>query len=356
MKSGTLFFLGTGTLAFALAATGLGCQGGGGGTGATGTTTGIGGDGTGGNGTGGTSTTTTSGSTSTTTTGTGGAAQVVTIQDITTGKIGPKIPVQVKGAVAMSHKFLVSQSSTTGSCLWGVMLSAPGLTETGENTGILSVSYGTNAMLDEMGNGPYCPTIQQGEPAGDGFPDDVKPGDVLDITGKTDKFLLSSCGSKPTDSLVPQFQLSNVISAVKTGTATVPTPHVVELAELKTIAAQTDGSFFDKWGGVKVRVQNVAPVLVTPMGGSMPGVVGDYGKIKLEGSNAEVGDKIYYHGLLNFLKDPCHSGPIYADTTTTFTQIDAFVYLNFCTWDLEPENRCVDLAPPSDDCAGNLCP
>lgn len=362
MKSGTLFFFGTGILTLALAATsGLtGCQGGSTGTGASGTTSNTGGEGTTtGSNTGGTHTGSTSGSTTTTGTGgTGSSGMEVTIQDITTNKVGPDIPIKVSGVVAMSHKFLVSQSSTTGSCLWGVFLSAPGITTTDKNTGILAVSYGTQAMIPDGGSKAFCPVIQQGVPAGDGFPDDVKPGDVFDVTGKSAKFVLSSCGTKPGETTIAQYQISNVApgGAVKKGTAPVPAPAVISETDLAKVAGQTDQAFLNEWGGVKVRIKDATPVLVTPMGGTAPGIVGDFGKITLMGSNAQVGDKIYYQGLLNSFMDPCHMGPHYADNNTVFSAIDGFVFLNFCTWDIEPENRCVDLQPPSDDCAGNLCP
>lgn len=354
MKRSTAFFLGIASLTVALgASTMAGCQsdttGGGAGTSSS-SSSGSGGSASSSSGTAGGTTSSSSSSSS----GTGGAAQEVTIQDIATGKVGPKIPVQVNGVVAMTKKFLVSKSNNTGSCLWGIFVSAPGLTETGESTGALAVSYGTQATIPDGGTKAFCPVIEQGEPAGDGFPDDVKPGDVLDLTGKTDKFLSTSC-TDPGQSTVGQIQISNVITAVKKGTAAVPAPHVFTPADLTTLAGQTDSAFFSKWGGVKVRVQNVKPLVVTPDGGA-PTIVGDFGKIKLEGSNAEIGDKIYYQGLMASLGDVCRKGPVYADNNVTFTQVDGFVYLNFCTWDLEPANRCVDLQPPSDDCAGELCP
>lgn len=358
MKRGTLFVLGTGTLTFVLAAASgiTGCQSGT-------NTTGIGGSGTGGDSsttgtnttsTSGTNTTSSSSGTSSSSSGTGGAPQTVTIQDITKGTIGPKIPVEVKGVVAMSHKFLVSQSKSTGSCLWGVFISAPGLTETAPNSGILALSYGTPATIPDGGDKAFCPVIQKGDPAGDGFPDDVKPGDVLDIQGKTDSFIQSACGTQPGDSTVPQVQLANVIKATKTGTAAVPASHMLTTMELVDAAGQTSSAFYKQWGGVKVRTGGT-PEVVTPDGGA-PTIVGDFGRITLKEAGLIVGDKVYYQGLLNSLMDPCHSAPKYADNNVTFTKVDGFIYLDFCTWGLQPENRCVDLAPPSDDCGTEMCP
>jgi hypothetical protein len=363
MTRSTLFFLGTGTLTFVLAAaSGLaGCQNGGsGGTGGTGgegassttgtnTTSSSSGNNT-------TTSSSTSSSTGSSSSGTGGAPQTATITDITKGTIGPKVAVEVKGVVAMSRKFLVSQSKSTGSCLWGVFLSEPGISTTAANSGILALSYGTPAVIPDGGTKAFCPVIEKGDPAGDGFPDDVKPGDVLDVTGKTDSFIQMACGSQPGDSTVPQVQLANVTKATKTGTASVPTPHELSPDEFTSFAGQTDSDFYKKWGGVKVRLKDASPVVVTPDGGA-PSIVGDFGIITIQGqgSNLRVGDKAYYQGLLNSLKDPCHEGPKYADNTTTFTKIDGFVYLDFCTWSMEPSNRCVDFAPPSDDCGTETC-
>jgi hypothetical protein len=86
------------------------------------------------------------------------------------------------------------------------------------------------------------------------------------------------------------------------------------------------------------------------------GIVQQYGKITLSPSNAQIGDKVYYQGLLNSLGDPCHSTPAYATPPATFTQVDGFVYLDFCTWSIEPSSRCQDFQPASDDCGTTTCP
>ena len=142
-----------------------------------------------------------------------------TIDQVATynGDLGTGVHVKVVGAVAMSHKFLVSQSKSTGSCLWGVFLSAPGLTTTAANTGILAVSYGTDAVTNEAGSA-FCP-VPPLDPAGDMFPDDVAPGDVLDVIGKTDAYAPSACGTMGNPAATPQVQLSSVCQVTKTGTA-----------------------------------------------------------------------------------------------------------------------------------------
>jgi hypothetical protein len=297
--------------------------------------------------------------------GSGGSvpAIVVTIKQITDstdpGHVGAKTAVEVDGVVVMSHKFLISQSKTTGSCLWGIFVSAPGLTETAPNSGLLVASYGTQAEIAEGGTKAFCPLPGTTGPAGDAIPDDVKIGDVLNITGKTDYYIPKTCGMAAGDASVAQYQISNVISALPPTsgptTATPPTPHTLTDAEIAQLASGNDTAFHDQWGGVKVRIQNVTSVAQQTDAG--PGVITDaFGHIVLAGSNLQVGDKIYYQGLLKSMGNICRTGPVYADTTTTFTQIDGFSYLDFCTWGLLPDNRCADLVPPPDDCMATVCP
>jgi hypothetical protein len=302
---------------------------------------------------------------STSSTGTGGAPAVAaTIKDITTGKVGQKIHVKVTGAVVMSHKFLISQSSS-GSCLWGVFLSDPGLTETAANTGILATAYGTDAMIPTGGNKAFCP-IPGVDPVGDAFPDDVAPGDVVDVTGDSAYFNLNDINHTPKycinpgESLVHQFQISGINPGDVTRTSTkgpVPTPHLMAAADVATLASATDKAFHDQWGGVKVRIEGVTsvPQMVATDAGTVASITDQYGHIVLMGSNLQVGDKIYYQGLLK-KNDVCRAGPAYANATTTFTQIDGFGYLDFCTWGLLPSNRCLDFVPASDDCGNNTCP
>lgn len=343
---------------------------------------GNGGSSAGGSGLGGGDTTTTSssdgggGSTTSTTTGTGGGGgaggslPVVTIQDITSGTVGEAVDVEVHGVVAMSRKYLVSKSKNTGSCLWGVYLSAPGLSETGPNTGILALSYGTPGVTDPQGN-IVCPTIEQGS-VGDAFPDDVKPGDVLDVRGETSYFLLNACATQPADqnpSQVKQRQLAKVDLVTRTGTAPVPAPHTLTPEEIALLNSPTDQDFHDMWGGVWVRFPGpIAPALQTDQSGTQT-VVGPYGNIYLDlnaggggaggGSgvgieDVRVGDKVYY---VNGSQDSCHQGPIFANNAIEWARVDGFSTIDFCTWSLQPANKCADFDPASDDCTqGLVCP
>jgi hypothetical protein len=287
--------------------------------------------------------------------GGGPAAMMATVKDITTGNIGPKIAVELKGVVAMSPIFLVSQSKTSMSCLWGVFVSDPITGEAQANTGILVVSYGTMATINDGGTKAFCPVpgANGTGPTGSAIPDDTKPGDVLDVIGQSDSYIPTSCGTNPGDSTVPGYQVSKTTSVTKTGTATPPTPHTLTDADMASLSGQTATAFYNQWGGVKIAMKNVTSTPQTN-GDAGTAITDQYGNIILSPHNVQVSDKIYYQGLLA-KNDVCHKGPVYANATTTFTEVDGFVYLNFCTWEVLPENRCKDLTPGSDDCAGATC-
>ncbi|WP_438019637.1 hypothetical protein WMF18_11435 [Sorangium sp. So ce315] len=317
----------------------------------------------------------------TTTTGSAGgggtedppAARAATIEEITTGVVPRDTVVELKGVVAMSQKFFVDLTRS-GACLWGVFVSSPNLTETAANTGILAVSR-SEALTDEDGD-VVCPRLE-GASAGDPFPDDVAPGDVLDIVGETTYFSSSLCSdacgdlncdaeSDPPEtadtcrqdcgasreliaqSAVGQYQVEWIKSVTRTGHVDPPTPHVLTADEVLKLSSPTEAEFFHAWGGVKVRIEGpLDPVLRTnSMGEDV--VVGSYGNIHLEGGPVQVGDKIYYVGGA---QGACHKGPIYSDVNVVFNRVDGFLYNNFCIWSLQPANKCADIDPPSEDCA-----
>jgi hypothetical protein len=298
--------------------------------------------------------------------GAGGSLPVVTIEQITNesdpNHVGEGVDVEVHGVVAMSRKYLVSKSNNTGSCLWGVYLSSPGLSETGPHTGILAVSYGTPGETGADGK-IHCPMLENG-PVGDAFPDDVAPGDVLDVTGETSYFLLNACATQPADqnpSQVKQRQLAKVNKVERTGTGPVPTPHVVTAEELALLDSATDQDFHDAWGGVKVQlVTPPPPVLQTNQAGD-PSVVGPYGNIyldligngMLDPLDLRVGDKLYY---VDMSASACHTGPTFL-LDVSWSRIDGFSTIDYCTWSLQPTNKCAGFDPPSEDCAqGLMCP
>ncbi len=270
-----------------------------------------------------------------------------TIADLTTGAVGVDQKVTLRGVVAMSQLFLVSKSKNTGSCLWGVFVSSPGIGETAANSGMIVLSYGSPATIPEGETEAYCPKLGQ-EPTCSAIPDDVKPGDVLTVIGTHQVFPNPpNCTGDNPPNQVGMRQLSAVCHVARDGTAAVPTPHVLTAEEADLITSLDDAAFHDAWGGVKVRVENVG---VTPVDGE---VLGSFGVVTLD-NGIPVGDKVYYRPYSDNL---CHSGPVFSDTEVVFDHIDGFHYLNFCSWGIEAGDKCGDFAPASEDCAGNTtCP
>jgi hypothetical protein len=372
--------------------TGLGCQpntntsAGGGGTGAAGGSTNSGGTTSmGGTTAGG------GGATGGTTGGGGGTGGVpnsacemdvtdATVYQITDGTIGEKVKVRLDGVIAMSNKFLVSHSKNSGSCLWGVFVSAPktadgsaDLAETASGSGSIVLSYGPNADSASM---QPCLNHDAAVAAGmegdaDVIPDDVKPGDVLKVVGTTSKFIQASCGANATDSDIKQLQIFTPCLAEKTGaTKPVPAPHTLSVDELKLLAAQKTSvagatDFYAGWAGVKVRTPATSPKQWSGMtcGSTMDkqccaaGVpactVDPYGNIVLTDGGVTVPDSLYYlkTGEVG-AGDLCHVGPKFTDNPAPqWAYVQGFVQLNFCTWGLDPTDKCADFSPTPNDCS-----
>jgi hypothetical protein len=145
--------------------------------------------------------------------------------------------------------------------------------------------------------------------------------------------------------------VKNVCKVTKTGTAALPKAHVLTTAEITELASPSDTAFHDKWGGVKVAVENVTAA-TSP-------VVGMYGIVALNEGMLQVTDKMYYRGYEKTMV--CHAGPTFTAAAAppyfTFTHIEGFSYLDFCTWSLGVNDKCADFAPPSEDCAAmTSCP
>jgi hypothetical protein len=267
--------------------------------------------------------------------------------------VGEDIKVKLDGVIAMSHKHLISKSKMTGSCLWGVFVSAPTtengqqLTETAPYSGVIVLSYGDKAPTPD----DPCPT------GTDAIAEDVQPGDVLTVIGTTSNFILMSCGNFMSDSNIPQKQIFNSCLAKKTGTAAVPAPHVLTPAEITLLAKQktTDGPDVAKaheaWGGVKLRAENVPSDPWKGQNGNPDSIVGPFGKVKLAPGGLEVPDGFYYVGGS---AEVCETAPQFDDQYTlpfTWDHVQGFHYLAFCTWSLANEDKCADFAPQSPDCA-----
>ena len=97
----------------------------------------------------------------------GCGAQVVTLGEIHSGRVRSAVAVSVAQLVASSQKFLVSEAKS-GSCLWGAF--ASDATASGAGSGLFLVSFGA-----PHADGEAC------APGADGLPDDLAPGDSLQI-------------------------------------------------------------------------------------------------------------------------------------------------------------------------------
>jgi hypothetical protein len=271
-----------------------------------------------------------------------GGPVTATVRQVTdpsaSGYVGPGAQVVLAGVVAMSPKFLTSKSSS-GTCTWGLFLSAPGLSVTAPFTGILATSVGNPAVAD--GGAPACPVPQLGQPAGDAFPDDVAPGDVLDVAGETAFTFPAPCGLRGAATTL----LENVTRATRgSAKATPPAPAPLAGSDVAFLASQ-DASWLGQWANVRVDFQNVN-VSVAPVAGSLT----DANGLMILSDGLEISDSVYDQPALAS-EDACHAGPVYPTTSPTFTSLTGFLYLDLCNWTLAPSDKCQDLDPPSADCA-----
>lgn len=263
-----------------------------------------------------------------------------TVYGVTKGEVGEGVKVSLKRLIATSPKFVVSRSKSTGSCLWGLFVSAG----TGEGntiplgiaapySGLLAVAFGDNAIADNA-----CPVDT------DPFPAAIAPGDELDLVGSTQTFVLNACANEPSPPEKGMKQLTQVCGASLTGAKRpVPAAAVLtdEAAYLSTPSGTIAQGVHDRWQGARVRVENAAADV------SSGAVVGKYGTITLTPGPINVVDKLYYG------KNPspvCSTAPVYSSLAVTFDFIEGFHYLDYCTWSLAPLDRCADYSPSSDDC------
>ncbi|MBI5532521.1 MAG: hypothetical protein HY898_07390 [Deltaproteobacteria bacterium] len=234
------------------------------------------------------------------------------VDDVATSKVAAGTTVWIEGAIATTRKLVVYSSKNTGTCLWGVFVKAPT-----QPYGTMVVSYGDNMTTLADGGAGTCPDT------GSDIPNGIMPGDVLDITGDTDAYAPSTC-TAPTPA--KQIQVK-ACSVVKTGGGGAPAPvEVSNPADLKT------GD--PKYQGLLVRITNVTAQNFDG------GTVGPYGVITLQGSGLEVHDKFYYttDGAPEF-------GP-----AQHFNSIVGINHLDYCTWALQPRDKCKDLDPKSIGC------
>ncbi len=268
--------------------------------------TGEGGAATGGTGEGGAATGGTGGG------GTCPVGQAATVADIANGIVGSGIEAQITGAIATSKKVLAYFSKTKGTCLWGVFVKDPT-----EPRGLMVISYGDDAP-DGSENASACPT------GTDAIPNEVVPGDVVDILGETNAFVSSKCSG-----VVPPAQIQLKACSMNITATGGEAPEPVVVTDLDAVAGGAA-----EYQGLLIKIEDVTAENYDG------GTVGPFGVIQLEGTELQVNDKFY------FVAD---GAPVF-EPSQHFNSIVGIAHLDFCNWVLQPRDKCNDFDPPSTDC------
>jgi hypothetical protein len=260
--------------------------------------------------------------------GEGCGAERVTLAELHSGRVRDSVPVAVGPLLASSQKFLVSEAKS-GSCLWGAFAADP--VRTGAGSGLFLVSYGA-----PHAEGEACAA------GSDGLPDDLKPGDTLEVEGRLDSYAPSTCGGT-----APALQLRiDAACPARRGAASEP-PEAAQLEpELADrLAAGKDAELLRQWSGALVQLSGAAALQDGDDGDS----VFPFGVIRLQQTALEVHSRLYYFDLSEGGPRDSGKAPHYR-FPTAFQRLTGIVFLDYCTWVLAPRDRCADLVPGSDGC------
>ena len=260
----------------------------------------------------------------------GCGAQRVTLDEIHSGRVRGGVAVAVGPLVASSQKFLVSEAKS-GSCLWGAFAAAPALS--GAGSGLFLVSYGA-----PHAEGEAC------TPGSDGLPDDVRPGDGLEVEGRLDEYAPAACtGTAPAQ----QLRIDAACPARRSVPTDPPEAAVIEPALADRLAAGKDAQLLRSFSGALVRLDGVAALQDADDGDA----VFPFGVIRLQETALEVRSRLYYFDLSAGGPRDAGKAPRYR-FPTAFGSVTGVMFLDYCTWVLAPRDRCADLSPPSEGCAG----
>jgi hypothetical protein len=258
----------------------------------------------------------------------GCGAERVTLDEIHSGRVRDTVPVAVGPLVASSQKFLVSEAKS-GSCLWGAFAAEPG--RSGAGSGLFLVSYGA-----PHADGESC------APGSDGLPDDLGPGDSLEVEGRLDEYVPAACtGTAPAQ----QLRIDAACPARRSGVAAVPEAAKLDRALAERLAAGNDPQLLRDWGGALVRLDEVSALQDADDGDA----VFPFGVIRLAETPLEVHSRLYYFDLGEGGPRSASKAPHFG-FPTAFGSLSGVVFFDYCTWVLAPRSRCTDLAPPSDGC------
>jgi hypothetical protein len=259
----------------------------------------------------------------------GCGAEAVTLEELHSGRVRRGIPVLVSGLVASSQKFLLSEAKS-GSCLWGAFAAADA--KTGAGSGLLLVSFGA----------PHDGALPCAS-GSDALPDDLRPGDSLEVEGVVDEYAPAAC-----DGVAPALQLRIDVACPvrRSASGAEPAPTIVDRALAARLAAGKEPQLLRDWSGALVTLDDVSALQDIDDGDA----VFPFGVIRLEQTPLEVHSRLYYFDLSeggprSSAKSPHLSYP------WRFERVTGLVFLDYCSWVLAPRDRCLDVSPAGDDCA-----
>ena len=246
----------------------------------------------------------------------------VTLGEIHTGRVREGVAIGVGPLVASSQKFLISEAKS-GSCLWGAFAADP--KRSGAGSGLLLVSFGTKHEA-----GAPCRT------GGDGLPDQLAPGDLLEARGFVDEFVPGAC-----ERVAPALQLRVDASCPvrRTGRAALPEPAVLDPPLANRLALGDDPSLLREWGAALVRLEAVSAVQDPDDGDA----VFPFGVVRLAETRLEVSSRLYYFDLAGGGPRASAKAPRY-EYPQQFSTVTGLVMLDYCSWILAPRDRCADVA------------
>ncbi len=255
-------------------------------------------------------------------------AEPVTLEQVHAGRVRDGIAVSLGELRATSQKFLLSEAKS-GSCLWGAFASDS--ERRGAGSGLLLVAFGA-----PHAEGSAC------QPGSDGLPDDLAPGDRLEVQGFLDEYAPAACPE-----VAPAWQLRVDVAcpARRHGSAAVPEPVVIDTALADQLAAGRDRALLRAWGGALVRLEDVT----ARQDPEDLDAVFPFGVIELEQSALPVHSRLYYFDLSQGGPRAPGKSPVLS-YPTRFDHVSGLVFLDYCSWVLGPRDPCQDLSPPSQHC------
>lgn len=259
------------------------------------------------------------------------SAQPISFEELHSGQVRAGVAVSLTELVASSQKFLVSEAKS-GSCLWGAFAAAP--ERVGAGSGLFLVSFGAAHEA-----GVPCAS------GTDGLPDDLAPGDRLDVQGFLSEYAPSDCAGATVAQ--PQLRIEAACPVLRVGVGSAPAAELITPALADQLAAGRDPKLLRDYAGALVELESVS-ALQDPDDGD---AVFPFGAVRLVETALELRSRLYYFDL-------SEGGPRSATKATAFAFPTHFerargvVFLDYCTWGLGPRDRCADLTPSSNGCPG----